>query len=195
MPERTENRIIFPTGHHASGKTELCKYLTEAHGFSVIETGSMMRSLYNEREEDYEGLSITDYVKQKLAVDESFFDRKLEIGIREAEEASGQVVVNGMRSYGNVARIRDSRPDATHAIIWIDAVAEILHERYMARENIQISFEEFCTLLETDMSLGLGEIEKNADFRINNEGSISRLREGCDAILPRLGERAIEFLR
>jgi dephospho-CoA kinase len=186
-------KIIFPVGHHASGKTELCDYLAGEHGFRVIETGSMMRRLYGEREEEYHELDIKSYVKQKLTDDEGFFDDYLNSLIRSAEEDSNLVAVNGMRSYDNIQRIRLSRPQAQHEVVWIDAPNELLYERYLMREKIQMPFDEFCDLLEVDLALGLGEIEGVADHRIDNTGSVSELRVKSEEVLRLIANKAIQF--
>lgn len=186
-------KIIFPVGHHASGKTEFCDYLADEHGFRVIETGSMMRRLYGEREEEYQGLDIKSYVKQKLAEDENFFDDYLNNLIRIAEEDSNLVAVNGMRSYDNIQKIRASRPHAQHEVVWIDAPSELLYERYLKRENVQMSFDEFCELLNMDLALGLGEIEGVADHRIENTGSVHELRAKSDDVLRLIAGKAMEL--
>ncbi len=193
MSEIIKPKIVFPVGHHASGKTEFCDYLAEEHGFRVIETGSMMRRLYGEREEEYRNLDIKDYVKQKLAEDENFFDDYLNNLIRVAEEDSNLVAVNGMRSYDNIRKLKTSRPHAQHEIVWIDAPSQLLYERYLKREKIQMSFEEFCDLLEVDLALGLGEIEGVADHRIENTGSVGELRARSEEVLRLIASKAMEL--
>lgn len=113
--------------------------------------------------------------------------------IRIAEEDSDRVAVNGMRSYDNIQNIRLSRPHAQHEIVWIDAPSELLYERYLMREKVQMSFGEFCDLLEVDLALGLGEIEGVADYRINNTGSVDELRVRSDEVLRLIANKAIQF--
>lgn len=186
-------KIIFPVGHHASGKTEFCSYLAEEHGFRVIETGLMMRRLYGEREEEYHDLDIRSYVKQKISKDENFIYRYFYDSIRIIEEGSSLVAVNGMRSYKSIQKLRASRLNVQHEIVWIDAPSELLYERYIKRENVQISFEEFHDLLEIDLALGLGEIEGFADYRIENTGSVRELWAKSEEVLRLIASRTIDL--
>ena len=77
MTARSPEHIVYPTGHHAVGKTELCDYLVEQYGFEVVETGAMVRGLYSNRDEALADHSLGDYVKAMESMEPGYFDKKL----------------------------------------------------------------------------------------------------------------------
>jgi len=185
----TKNRlnIVYPTGHHASGKTEMCEYLETSYGFSIIETGAMMRQMYQERRSEYSDFTIEAFAKLKLSEDVLFFAKRLNQQIKISEKFSQNIAINGMRSLIGIRQMQDQIPASTHTILWLDAPITILHKRYMEREQKNVTLDNFIRMTRKDTSLGLDEIEPKADYRIENIEDINSFRVTIDNILRTLG--------
>ncbi|HEU4966436.1 MAG TPA: AAA family ATPase [Candidatus Saccharimonadales bacterium] len=195
MTRHAPEHIIYPVGHHAAGKTELCNYLTDTYGLKVVETGTMVRSLYASRDQRYTYHSLGQYIRAVEDTDPGYFDRELAKLVDREDPSNGVVIINGMRNYTNIARAMDTYPTARHSVVWLEAPTEQLHERYMIREGKQLSREDFDMLLAFDMELGLAPIKEQADFHIENDSTLESLHEQTDAIMRALGLTAIAAAR
>lgn len=191
---RKVENIIYPAGHHAVGKTELCDYLVERYGFEVIETGAMVRSLYTARDSKYQGLDLGEFIKQAEIDLPMFFDTQLVDKINQLDNHNGRIIVNGMRSLVNIERLKGGTSEMRHSIIWLDAQIESLLERYNARENKNLELDEFIKLLDFDLELGLAEIRENADFIVENNSSVDELRSNADQLMIELGITALKLV-
>lgn len=196
MRARSPEHILYPAGHHAVGKTELCDYLVEDYGFQVVETGAMVRGLYASRDEAFANHSLGEFVKDVEEIEPGYFDKKLAARIDDLENQHGRVIVNGMRSLTNLVRAKGAYPDTTHSVVWMDAQFDSLYERYKLRESKDLTPEQFSDLLNFDMELGLALIKDEADFFIQNDSTVEALREQADIILKRnLGIQAVTIAR
>ena len=192
MSLRGPEHILYPTGHHAVGKTELCDYLVDAYGFQVVETGAMVRQLYADREEAFADHSLGQFVRAVEATEPGYFDKQLSTRIDTLDSRHGRIIVNGMRAITNIDRAKQNYPDATHSIVWMEAPFDALHERYNIREGRELTPVEFKELLDFDMELGLALVKDSADFLIENDSTIDALRTKADVIIQqRLGLTAI----
>ena len=191
MSGRSSEHIVYPTGHHAVGKTELCDYLVDQYGFEVVETGAMVRKLYADRDESLAEHSMGEYVRAMEAQEPGYFDIKLAGRIDALQSRHGRVIVNGMRTFTNIERARANYPTARHSIVWMDADFDKLYERYKLREGKELSVAEFSGLLDFDMELGLALIRDNADFVINNNDTVDVLRTRAADVMRELGLAAI----
>lgn len=186
------DHILYPTGHHGVGKTELCDYLVDGYGFEVVETGAMVRHLYANRDVRFEDYSLGEYVRAMEDLEPGYFDKHLASHIDAIRGDHGRIIVNGMRTLVNIDRTRINYPHTTHSIVWIDAPFDVIFERYKMREHDELTIEEFRDLLDFDLGLGLALIKNEADFFINNDSHIDALRRQADLILQRrLGISAI----
>ena len=183
--------IVYPAGHHAVGKTELCDYFEERYGFEVVETGAMVRGLYADRDDEFAGHSLGDFVKAIKTREPDYFDRKLAERIDALDDEHGRVIVNGMRAQPNIERAKETYPNARHSIIWMDADFDVLFERYKLREQRELTPEEFNDLLNFDMELGLALIRDNANFFIENNSTVDVLRRRADSVMRELGVTAL----
>lgn len=196
MRARSPEHILYPAGHHAVGKTEMCDYLVEDYGFQVVETGAMVRGLYASRDEAFANHSLGEFVKAVEEIEPGYFDAKLATRIDSLEDQHGRVIVNGMRSLTNLVRAKEAYPDTTHSVVWMDAQFDSLYERYKSREGKELTPEEFSRLLDFDMELGLSLIKEEADFFVQNDSTVEVLRSQADQILQHsLGISALTAAR
>lgn len=189
MRSPSPEHIVYPAGHHAVGKTELCDYLVESYGFEVVETGAMVRGLYADRDEAFAGHSLGEFVKAVEKIEPGYFDKKLATSIDSL--SGGRVIVNGMRNFTNIERARDHYPETRHAIVWMEADFDKLYERYKLREGKDLTAVEFSELLDFDMELGLAMIKGNADFVIENNSSVDTLHHSANDVMRGLGIAAL----
>lgn len=191
MRSPSPEHIIYPAGHHAVGKTELCDYLEERYGFEVVETGAMVRGLYADRDEEFAGHSLGEFVKAVEGREPGYFDKKLATRIDRLDGDQGRVIVNGMRSFTNIERARQQYPDTRHSIVWMEADFDRLYERYKLREGKELTAVQFSELLDFDMELGLAMIKDRADFAIDNNATVEVLQRNADDVMRNLGLAAL----
>src|SRR3990167_4617261 len=166
--------FVYPVGHHAVGKTEVCDYLADRYDFDVIETGAMVRGLYAERPEEMADFSIGNFVRHTEATHPGFFDEKLSEKLETVEKPN--VLVNGMRSITSIEALKNRFASSIHATLWIDAAFELLHDRYNRREGLSLTAAQFHDLLDKDRELGLEAIRDSADFVITNDSNAEALK-------------------
>ena len=186
-----ENQILYPVGHHASGKSEMCSYLHKEYGSPIIETGAMMRQLYAGRDEQFADFDIESYVIARRQEDEAFFARLIDEKIEGIDKPSQPIIVNGMRAMNSIKQLRLLRPNDGHSIVWLNARLSDMHLRYEGREGSTISLAEFEDTLARDRLLGLEEIKGLADFEIDNFGSIDELYLATNALVSQIRNKNI----
>ncbi|MDO8557541.1 MAG: hypothetical protein Q7R98_03740 [Candidatus Jorgensenbacteria bacterium] len=165
-------KLVYLTGYHACGKTELGNQLLRAIKAPIVETGAMVRADYTNRDFSFNNLDIADYVRKKEDEDPMYFTRLLKNRISKAITEVGKpifVFVIGMRSLKNINDLKKIAPEWEHIIIWLNVKSrEILRKRYNHKENKNLSQNEFSQLLIVDRSLGIEKLKIAADYIINN---------------------------
>lgn len=174
----TENlEVIYLTGYHACGKSELSYQLSPVIEAPIIETGTMVRACYTQRDVSLKDLDIASYVRQMENEDPTYFTLILRARIYEVVEnwlKPARVLVIGMRSFKNILDLKEIVPKWKHTLVWIDAGSnDLLRKRYNQRENKSLDQAEFNRLLALDQSLGIEELRLVADHIITNGEEIT----------------------
>ncbi|MEK7095515.1 MAG: AAA family ATPase [Patescibacteria group bacterium] len=179
-----ESSVLYLTGPHAAGKTELCGHLTSEYNFGVVETGGLMRGLYADRGPQYRELSMGEYVRAVEKDDSDFFGNMLVDRVKRVVlEGASPVIINGMRTYSYINSTTERLGTKSAKVLWIEANRDLLLERYNRREGRSLCPEEFEALLAFDMNLGISEIREKADAIVVNEGRVDSFKEETDKIL------------
>lgn len=175
--------IIYITGPHAVGKTELSKYLIENMKLELIETGEIVRQEYAKRDARYLELPIQFYVRLLEERSPGYFSSLILQKVKYYNSAKG-IIISGMRSAEYLLELKRLLSEYTQFIIWIEVSDyEVLRERYNKREGKMLSNMEFRKLLEIDDSMGLAELKKLADLTLDNTSEIDTFyQEGLKAI-------------
>lgn len=172
-----EIEIIYLTGHHACGKTELGRRLSLTMKIPIIETGAMVRDCYSKRMTSLKELSIGDYVRETENKNSAYFTIILKNQILELiskNTENNKVLVIGMRSLKNIIDLKKMIPEWKSIIIWIDVTSkDLLRKRYNHREDKNLTNSQFEKLLAIDESLGIQELKIAANYRLCNEEGVS----------------------
>lgn len=195
--------IIFLTGYHSSGKTELGQMLSAKHKLCFIETGNLVRREYKNRKQEWNRLSIGEFVKEVEKESPGYFTKLLSSQVHEAladNEYLG-VVINGMRALKYVKEFITEFRDYPSYTVWLNVQSdELLRQRYCKRENKEVSMAQFEEILKADRQLGIDELKMSADMTIENNGTLEELYSHGDhlmngALREKLQERMIEMSR
>lgn len=185
--------VLYPTGHHACGKSEFSTYLLNRYNFHVVETGAMVREQYTQRPKEMKDYSIGQFVTAIDSIEPHFFINLtvdcINAGVEHSKNTG--IIVNGMRSADHLIRLKSSLSRYRQFVCWIDSPRNLLKERWETREGRNLTDEEFSSLIEFDRSLGLDAIRDQADIILSNDGSVEDLHSQADALLRKIGAIAI----
>ena len=128
MKKDAEISLLYLTGHHAAGKSELSRHLVTQHNFGVVETGAMVRSLYGNRSQEYRDLSLTEFIGAVETKIPGYFSGELTSLVQTTTNGSGEpVIVNGMRSYSYISELSENlKPSVCQVPINLDTMSEQL---------------------------------------------------------------------
>lgn len=168
--------MIFVTGPHCVGKTYFARLL-QRKGFSYIDLGPTIRNIWRSITPD---LTLEEFIirgEEKFGV--HFVDSLLvaelvsKLDSINKERLDRDLLVVGSRSITGINYIKSRVISAGQRsiIFYIDALKEVLYERYCRRENPESSREEFERILEKDIKIGLVGIKEIADYIIDNSGT------------------------
>jgi hypothetical protein len=170
------DRIVYITGPHAAGKTEVAGVLEEGGLCQHIDLGPTIRKLHTATEgsgsfldwlmqgEQTEGADFSDKLLAKAVLDTR----------ADVSRPLGFAVV-GSRSVNGLKYIDDALGPSTSLHIHVTADDELLHRRYCEREGTDLTSSEFGKLITKDAELGLEELAVVADDTIRNNGDKNSL--------------------
>ena len=178
MIKDTDISLLYLTGHHGAGKSELSRYLVTKYRFGAVETGAMVRDLYGIRSSEYKNLSLGEFVVEIEAKFPGYFSIELASMVRSTVAEDGiPVIINGMRSYQYISELSERMKPHISKILWTEAPEKTLRKRYNTREGKNLSIVEFNNLMQFDIRLGISVIRDHADAVISNIGTIDAFRK------------------
>ncbi|QQS22291.1 hypothetical protein IPM09_01980 [Candidatus Saccharibacteria bacterium] len=184
--------MLFVTGYHASGKSEISKILVNDFNLLHIETSALVRQAHHldaphmplgawakRMEHDYGSTVFDDLIADttmtQLTIDADrgwYYD---------------DIVISGNRSYDGISyiteRLREYGAPIRHeqSILLIETPIEALYDRFRQRDREEgdksMSFEEFITVMDAERDRGIEAIIEHATHRINNSGGTRALRD------------------
>lgn len=178
-----QNRVMFLTGPHASGKTEAARLLHDVLGYPFIDLGPAIRQ---EHANSGSQVSLGEWITEQEAVLGSDFTDAL-LSARVSEARSNQwhplgFVVIGSRSLRGLVYIENHLRPADRLHMHIDALPRLLHDRFDAREHTELTDLEFSEKLERDVKMGIDQLGDAADHAIHNDGDL----ESFHAVIKRV---------
>ena len=179
--------IIGLTGLAGSGKSEISKHLLEKHGFSKLVFSDILREEAAKRRL-LEGKS---YEEQKFALSKLGEVLRKESGrmdilaVKLVEKiVSGNydnIIVDGFRSAEEVNLFRKNFDDFYLVLVETD---ENIRFNRRKMEDPSITIENIRSRDKRDIEeLGLSKVIEMADFKVENNDSISSLHEEIDNIV------------
>jgi len=187
--------MIFLTGPHGAGKTTVAEILA-GHNFIYLDLGGVLRKKHWE---ENSGISFDVWCKENEKLNgPSFTDdviageiERIRCDINKGNVLPRDLVIVGSRSLKGIKYIIEKIPNfngCKNFVVYIDAPAEILMQRYCDRENKQLTMDDFKALLERDIQIGLPSIVPVADIRILNSDSMQSLENAIqELIINQLG--------
>jgi len=182
--------MIFLTGPHGAGKTEISKLLT-SYGFEPIDLGPTIRRLHAESGTE---LGMRDWcLKGEQLYGPHFTDKVLATEMNrllgstgESKSAFSDLLVVGSRSVSGINYLKSEVQHTSgyqDVIIFLDASEEILRRNYNQREGKEYSPEQFAEILEHDRKMGIDSIRSISDYVIRNEGTLQMLEAAIQSLI------------
>lgn len=178
-----QKKIIGIVGYPLSGKNAVAAHLEREHQFLVVDTGALVRKYIAENRLGEATRNLMQDVANDL--------RKKHGGDYFVTEAikleEKRLALNGLRALGEVQTVKRMGGK----IIACESHANIRYERAKKRQRASdlISFEEFVEHERAEISnpqlhkINLSKVIKNADFVIENNGTLEELTAQIDEIL------------
>lgn len=180
-------KIIAFIGFPLSGKSTATKVAKELD-IPVVVMGDVVRSEAAKR-----GLKLTDEnlgkvaneLRQKEGMD-AIAKRCIPV-IRQTAKDKGVVIVDGIRGIAEVERFKKEFGE-DFILIYIDAPLELRYKRALERQRSDDikSIEELKERDERELSWGMGEAIKIANFAIENTDDIKSFKEKIKDLLSQL---------
>ena len=180
-------KLIAFIGFPLSGKSTATK-VAEEMGIPVVVMGDVVRDEALKR-----GLELTDENLGKVAAElrkkegMDAIARRCIPKIRELGKRSGIVVVDGIRGIAEVERFKKEFGD-DFILIYIDSPRELRFKRALKRgrsDDIK-TIEDLKKRDERELSWGMGEAIKIADFTVENTDDLESFKEKIRDILEQL---------
>lgn len=188
MPEQREKIIIGIAGEIASGKDTVSRYYQKKHGASMYRFSDVLRDILKRLhlEENRKNLAASS-----LMLRETFGEDIFARSIAEEIERDGNdfIVIDGVRRASDVKSIQGL---LGFTMLYINADPKRRHERMNSRnqnsDDVTKTFEEFLRDSELESETEIRKLAEEADFTIDNNGSLDELYDHADAFLAKLRE-------
>lgn len=180
-------KIIAFIGFPLSGKSTATR-VAKNMGIPVVVMGDVIREEAKKR-----GLTITDENLGKIAMElrkregmDAIAKRCIPI-IRELGKEKGVVIVDGIRGIAEVEKFKKEFGE-NFTLIFIDAPIELRFKRALERKRSDDikSIEDLKKRDERELSWGMGEAIKIADFTVENVDDLKSFEEKIRDILKQL---------
>jgi dephospho-CoA kinase len=175
--------VVCLIGLNASGKDTIADILGEK-GFKSLSCGDVLRKMAKEQGKPLEQellLAMTEPLKRELG--EGFLGKML---LDEFKKNSWEkCVANGLRRWGEWKELEK----ADKAImILVDAPENIRFDRAVkrGRDGDKLDRDEFNRYDKKLASIGLEKLKANADYIIDNSGTIEELKVLVGNLLPKI---------
>lgn len=156
-------KMLFLTGPHAVGKSEFMKQLAVNNSFVQFDTGPEMRRMHRESKSELNIFQWVDELESKYG---SLVTCDMLCKVLESRSQNEEnIIVTGFRQIEGIEyMINYFKPEA-YEILFIDADFELLINNFIARENMNISDDEFKEYLLSEEEWGLRTLR---EYVLNN---------------------------
>lgn len=161
------NNVYFIVGHHGIGKTYLLDELKKKFEILHIDTGPLIRKIYQEQTNGK--ITIAEWVKIKEAEYNNDFTNMVLCQYMEDDITNTNsipIFITGNRSMDGIRYIANYFGfDGRIKIIYLDAPFTLLKTNYIGREKINITDEEFRKILDKEIQSGINNVK---EYVLNN---------------------------
>jgi len=161
------SNVYFIAGHHGIGKTYLLNQLSEEFELLHIDTGPLIRKIYQEQTNG--NISIGEWVRNGETKFNGNFTNDvlchaMEYDINNVKNIP--IFITGNRSIEGIHYISSYFGfDGKVKIIYLDAPFTLLKDNYMFREGKSLTDDEFISILGNEIASGLNDIK---EYVLNN---------------------------
>jgi dephospho-CoA kinase len=174
-------KYIGLVGEKLAGKDTVANYLVESHGAFHVRFTHVLDEILTALDLP---VSRRNEIDLGLGLRKVFGDGVLGQAVVKRAQASEKdlVVINGIRmdEMKNMQEIGAK-------VIYITAPLEVRYERYKTRhekaDDGVMSFEQFKEQEQEPTEIGIPELGKQADFKIENAGTVEELQEKVEEVL------------
>ncbi len=181
-----KNKIFLGlAGMPGSGKGEVAE-VAKKRKIPVFSIGDVVREEFAKERPGKPGSEMNKFSNtKKKEHGNTFWAKKLANKLKKQEITSNIVILDGIRSPEEVKMFKTMFDFRVVAVI---ASEETRFKRNSARgrEDDSADFESFKNRDETELSWGSGEVIKNSEYKIENEGTIEELDEKINDLLNKL---------
>lgn len=185
---KNNKKIIGLIGEKGSGKGLVSKYLVEKYNAIHYGTSKILRRTI---EDLHLPVTRNNLVKLAIVLKEGYWGTVvIDALIQDIESnGSGIVIADGIRMHGDVTPFRKKYGDNFY-LIYVTANLSLRYSRSKARNEKagedKMTFNEFIAEEGRLTEVSIHEIGKEADFAIENEGSIKKLNKQIDNIMNKI---------
>lgn len=181
----TDNKkiILGLVGDLAAGKGTIAKYLQEKNGASTYKFSTMLRDMLDRIyvEKTRENLqSISTFLRENYGQD--LMSKVIAKDV--ANDTGNIIVVDGIRRPTDISYLKELEG---FRLIYITADQKTRWERLVKREenpgDDKKTFEEFCRDEQAEPERLIQELGKEAEVRIDNDGSVEELYTTIEKII------------
>ncbi len=182
--------MIFLAGPHGVGKTHATRLLEKA-GFYSLDLGPIIRKIHKDSGTP---LSLKEWVvegEQKSGPDftNQVICKEVVRHLKETYLSGGYqgLIISGSRSIRGMLylkhALRSILPQELGWLVYLDAPKELLYERYVEREKVSISREQFGAILDVDAKMGLYDMKALANAIVINDADSDYLETQLNTFL------------
>jgi dephospho-CoA kinase len=181
--------ILTLVGQIASGKGTVCDYLKEKYNAGYCRYSTILRDLLDRIYLPHSRKNMQDI---STILRQQFGDDLLAKAITEDVKkiANQIVVVDGARRLPDLVHLQKL---PNHYLVYINTDERIRYKRIIKRsenpDDQTKTFEEFQQDAQSEAELRIADMKKQANFIINNNGTLKELHQQVDDIIRRLNLR------
>lgn len=155
--------VYYFCGHRGCGKNYLANQIAESIPIQIVDTGPIIRSVY--KKYNKKNQTFNEWLEYNESKHGEDFTNEVICRVARITQNRDYIVIGyrslrGINYFCNFFKIKNFK------IIFIDGNYDLFRANYNARENLQISKEEYQKIIDQENSMGIEELKK---FAIENK--------------------------
>jgi len=183
----TDDKIILTlVGQSSSGKGTICQYINEKYDGGSCRYSTIFRDIADRLylPQSRENLQIISILLRQQLGD----DLLARIIAKDAEKINKKIItVDGARRISDLIELKKL---PGFYLIYVDADERVRYERIVSRrENTDDqtkTFQDFQKDAMAETELRIADMKKEADFVINNDGTLEELQKHIDELIKKI---------
>ena len=173
-----KNNVFLVSGYPCAGKTTIGEHLSTSNGFHHIEASDFMRHAYHQHHGYTSEIPLETFAAEILTV----YPETVVEGVLAEIKKSGHsnIIITGFRSPEETeifAEQYDGSGEVETIFLSADAAARFERSRKRDREDALPSLEKFIQRDSIQQEMGLGSIENQYEFTVENKADIESFHQ------------------